>query len=153
MRFVKRLTKTKSKFPLQVTMTSAQINPLQMHVRADFVPQSVVLCFSSVTQELNNRLAAEITKMRSMTSEDGGDAGGVIQGKELYELEVCFFPLCLALFPRHPGNEKLIVTLAFTGNAEGEGVRSAVSEAGDQLFKRRAPDCPKSKCCNLCLKS
>uniref|UniRef100_A0A9J7YXF7 Myosin phosphatase Rho interacting protein n=1 Tax=Cyprinus carpio carpio TaxID=630221 RepID=A0A9J7YXF7_CYPCA len=39
-------------------------------------------------QELNNRLAAEITKMRSMTSEDGGDAGGVIQGKELYELEV-----------------------------------------------------------------
>ncbi|XP_042591958.1 myosin phosphatase Rho-interacting protein-like [Cyprinus carpio] len=38
--------------------------------------------------ELNNRLAAEITKMRSMTSEDGGDAGGVIQGKELYELEV-----------------------------------------------------------------
>ncbi|XP_073683935.1 myosin phosphatase Rho-interacting protein isoform X1 [Garra rufa] len=39
-------------------------------------------------QELNNRLAAEITKMRSMTSEDGGDSGGVIQGKELYELEV-----------------------------------------------------------------
>ncbi|XP_016141611.1 protein outspread [Sinocyclocheilus grahami] len=39
-------------------------------------------------QELNNRLAAEITKMRSMTSEDGGDTGGFIQGKELYELEV-----------------------------------------------------------------
>ncbi|XP_051968236.1 myosin phosphatase Rho-interacting protein-like isoform X1 [Xyrauchen texanus] len=39
-------------------------------------------------QELNNRLAAEITKMRSMTSEDGGDTGNVIQGKELYELEV-----------------------------------------------------------------
>ncbi|XP_077101767.1 uncharacterized protein mprip isoform X2 [Siphateles boraxobius] len=39
-------------------------------------------------QELNNRLAAEITKMRSMTSEDGGDAGGGMQGKELYELEV-----------------------------------------------------------------
>ncbi|XP_043085901.1 myosin phosphatase Rho-interacting protein isoform X2 [Puntigrus tetrazona] len=39
-------------------------------------------------QELNNRLAAEITKMRSMTSEDGGDAGGVMHGKELYELEV-----------------------------------------------------------------
>ncbi|XP_051770330.1 myosin phosphatase Rho-interacting protein isoform X2 [Ctenopharyngodon idella] len=39
-------------------------------------------------QELNNRLAAEITKMRSMASEDGGDAGGVMQGKELYELEV-----------------------------------------------------------------
>ncbi|XP_017271676.1 myosin phosphatase Rho-interacting protein isoform X4 [Kryptolebias marmoratus] len=40
-------------------------------------------------QELNNRLAAEITKMRSMTSEDGvGDTNTVIQGKELYELEV-----------------------------------------------------------------
>ncbi|XP_076007795.1 myosin phosphatase Rho-interacting protein isoform X2 [Genypterus blacodes] len=40
-------------------------------------------------QELNNRLAAEITKMRSMTTEDGGvDAGTTIQGKELYELEV-----------------------------------------------------------------
>ncbi|XP_072523647.1 uncharacterized protein mprip isoform X1 [Salminus brasiliensis] len=39
-------------------------------------------------QELNNRLAAEITKMRSMTSEDGGESGTVIQGKELYELEV-----------------------------------------------------------------
>ncbi|XP_031417185.1 myosin phosphatase Rho-interacting protein isoform X3 [Clupea harengus] len=38
-------------------------------------------------QELNNRLAAEITKMRSMTSEDG-DTCTVIQGKELYELEV-----------------------------------------------------------------
>ncbi|XP_023128606.2 myosin phosphatase Rho-interacting protein isoform X2 [Amphiprion ocellaris] len=40
-------------------------------------------------QELNNRLAAEITKMRSMTSEDGvGDTNNTIQGKELYELEV-----------------------------------------------------------------
>ncbi|XP_061564747.1 myosin phosphatase Rho-interacting protein [Cololabis saira] len=40
-------------------------------------------------QELNNRLAAEITKMRSMTSEDGvGDTSITIQGKELYELEV-----------------------------------------------------------------
>ncbi|XP_032430140.1 myosin phosphatase Rho-interacting protein isoform X1 [Xiphophorus hellerii] len=40
-------------------------------------------------QELNNRLAAEITKMRSMTSEDGaGDPNTTIQGKELYELEV-----------------------------------------------------------------
>ncbi|XP_056152637.1 myosin phosphatase Rho-interacting protein isoform X6 [Lampris incognitus] len=40
-------------------------------------------------QELNNRLAAEITKMRSMTSEDGsGDTSATIQGKELYELEV-----------------------------------------------------------------
>uniref|UniRef100_A0A8C2HR35 Myosin phosphatase Rho interacting protein n=1 Tax=Cyprinus carpio TaxID=7962 RepID=A0A8C2HR35_CYPCA len=39
-------------------------------------------------QELNNRLAAEVTRMRAMASEDGGDAGGVMQGKELYELEV-----------------------------------------------------------------
>ncbi|XP_029311733.1 myosin phosphatase Rho-interacting protein isoform X2 [Cottoperca gobio] len=40
-------------------------------------------------QELNNRLAAEITKMRSMTSEDGlGDSNITIQGKELYEFEV-----------------------------------------------------------------
>ncbi|XP_068423041.1 myosin phosphatase Rho-interacting protein isoform X2 [Clinocottus analis] len=40
-------------------------------------------------QELNNRLAAEITKMRSMTSEEGvGDANNTIHGKELYELEV-----------------------------------------------------------------
>ncbi|CAL8284591.1 unnamed protein product [Merluccius merluccius] len=38
-------------------------------------------------QELNNRLAAEITKMRSMACEDG-DSGVTIQGKELYELEV-----------------------------------------------------------------
>ncbi|KAI5103028.1 myosin phosphatase Rho-interacting protein isoform X1, partial [Silurus meridionalis] len=38
-------------------------------------------------QELNNRLAAEITKMRSMTSEEA-ESGTVIQGKELYELEV-----------------------------------------------------------------
>ncbi|XP_055360231.1 myosin phosphatase Rho-interacting protein isoform X2 [Betta splendens] len=38
-------------------------------------------------QELNNRLAAEITKMRSMTSEEGMDTS-TIQGKELYELEV-----------------------------------------------------------------
>ncbi|XP_061612334.1 myosin phosphatase Rho-interacting protein isoform X4 [Phyllopteryx taeniolatus] len=39
-------------------------------------------------QELNNRLAAEITKMRSMTSEDGVGDTNAIQGKELYELEV-----------------------------------------------------------------
>ncbi|XP_067100555.1 myosin phosphatase Rho-interacting protein isoform X1 [Osmerus mordax] len=38
-------------------------------------------------QELNNRLAAEITKMRSMTSEEG-DCCTLVQGKELYELEV-----------------------------------------------------------------
>ncbi|KAM9774411.1 myosin phosphatase Rho-interacting protein isoform 3-T3 [Syngnathus typhle] len=39
-------------------------------------------------QELNNRLAAEITKMRSMTCEDGAGDANAIQGKELYELEV-----------------------------------------------------------------
>lgn len=40
-------------------------------------------------QELNNRLAAEITKMRSMTSEEGmGEVNITIQGKELYEFEV-----------------------------------------------------------------
>ncbi|XP_061086288.1 protein outspread isoform X2 [Conger conger] len=39
-------------------------------------------------QELNNRLAAEITKLRSMTSDESGDACPMIQGKELYELEV-----------------------------------------------------------------
>uniref|UniRef100_A0A8D3C0Y9 Myosin phosphatase Rho interacting protein n=1 Tax=Scophthalmus maximus TaxID=52904 RepID=A0A8D3C0Y9_SCOMX len=39
-------------------------------------------------QELNNRLAAEITKMRSMTSEDGLGDMTTIQGKELYEFEV-----------------------------------------------------------------
>uniref|UniRef100_A0A8C9VVC6 Myosin phosphatase Rho interacting protein n=1 Tax=Scleropages formosus TaxID=113540 RepID=A0A8C9VVC6_SCLFO len=39
-------------------------------------------------QELNNRLAAEITKLRSMTSEDGGDSCTMIHGKEVYELEV-----------------------------------------------------------------
>lgn len=42
-----------------------------------------------MVQELNNRLAMEITRMRSMTSEDGvGDFGTMTQGKELYELEV-----------------------------------------------------------------
>lgn len=36
-------------------------------------------------------MAAEITKMRSMISEDGvGDTNTTIQGKELYELEVRF---------------------------------------------------------------
>lgn len=54
-------------------------------------PKTGLLC-SSVPQELNNRLAAEVTRMRAMASEDGGDAGGVMQGKELYELEVCCSP-------------------------------------------------------------
>uniref|UniRef100_A0A673W115 Myosin phosphatase Rho interacting protein n=1 Tax=Salmo trutta TaxID=8032 RepID=A0A673W115_SALTR len=40
-------------------------------------------------QELNNRLAAEITKMRSMAAEDGGgNTCNITHGKELYELEV-----------------------------------------------------------------
>ncbi|XP_072568399.1 uncharacterized protein mprip isoform X1 [Paramormyrops kingsleyae] len=39
-------------------------------------------------QELNNRLAAEITKLRSMTTYDRGDSCTMIHGKEMYELEV-----------------------------------------------------------------
>ncbi|XP_071247523.1 myosin phosphatase Rho-interacting protein-like isoform X2 [Salvelinus alpinus] len=40
-------------------------------------------------QELNNRLAAEITKIRSMAAEDGGgNTCNITHGKELYELEV-----------------------------------------------------------------
>ncbi|XP_072881926.1 uncharacterized protein [Hemitrygon akajei] len=40
-------------------------------------------------QELNNRLAAEITRLRTMmTSDKGGDATTLSQGKEVYELEV-----------------------------------------------------------------
>ncbi|KAK6479810.1 protein outspread-like [Huso huso] len=40
-------------------------------------------------QELNNRLAAEITRLRSrVTNEDGGDTCTLIQGTEVYELEV-----------------------------------------------------------------
>ncbi|XP_067914031.1 protein outspread isoform X2 [Heterodontus francisci] len=40
-------------------------------------------------QELNNRLAAEITRLRTMmTSDSGGDVTGLSQGKEVYELEV-----------------------------------------------------------------
>ncbi|XP_041072653.1 coiled-coil domain-containing protein 18 isoform X1 [Carcharodon carcharias] len=40
-------------------------------------------------QELNNRLATEITRLRTMmTSDSGGDVTGLSQGKEVYELEV-----------------------------------------------------------------
>ncbi|XP_078081466.1 uncharacterized protein mpripb isoform X2 [Mustelus asterias] len=40
-------------------------------------------------QELNNRLATEITRLRTMmTSDNGGDVTGLSQGKEVYELEV-----------------------------------------------------------------
>ncbi|XP_042198404.1 myosin phosphatase Rho-interacting protein isoform X4 [Callorhinchus milii] len=40
-------------------------------------------------QELNNRLATEITRLRTMVSSDGsGDGTGISQGKEVYELEV-----------------------------------------------------------------
>lgn len=82
-------------------MTLKQINPLQMHRRPPFELFLYLKAVLSVMKELNNRLAAEITKMRSMASEDGGDAGGVMQGKELYELEVCCFPFYLGLFPQH----------------------------------------------------
>ncbi|XP_038846952.1 myosin phosphatase Rho-interacting protein-like isoform X2 [Salvelinus namaycush] len=44
-------------------------------------------------QELNNRLAAEITKIRSMAAEDGGgNTCNITHGKELYELEVSSAP-------------------------------------------------------------
>lgn len=72
--------------------------------------------------------------MRSMTSEDGGD--GVIQSKELYELEVCIIIITSKPVSKHPRKERLIVLLWFTGDVEGERVRSAVPEAGDKLFKR-----------------
>ncbi|XP_032900386.1 protein outspread-like isoform X2 [Amblyraja radiata] len=39
-------------------------------------------------QELNNRLAAEITRLRTMMTSDNGDAPALSQGKEVYELEV-----------------------------------------------------------------
>ncbi|XP_072414343.1 myosin phosphatase Rho-interacting protein isoform X5 [Chiloscyllium punctatum] len=40
-------------------------------------------------QELNNRLATEITRLRTvMTGDSGGDVTGLSQGKEVYELEV-----------------------------------------------------------------
>ncbi|XP_041076960.1 protein outspread-like isoform X2 [Polyodon spathula] len=40
-------------------------------------------------QELNNRLAAEITQLRSrVVNEDGGDTCALIQGTEVYQLEV-----------------------------------------------------------------
>lgn len=84
-------------------------------------------------KELNNRLAAEITKMRSMTSEDGGDV--VMHSKELYELEVCITVTSKPL-SKHPGTEILTFLLLFTGHVKSERVRSAVPEAGDKLFKR-----------------
>lgn len=43
------------------------------------------------SQELNNRLAAEITRLRTLlTGEGGGEAAGspLTQGKDAYELEV-----------------------------------------------------------------
>lgn len=46
---------------------------------------------SSSSQELNNRLAAEITRLRTLlTGEGGGEAAGspLTQGKDAYELEV-----------------------------------------------------------------
>lgn len=46
---------------------------------------------SPLFQELNNRLAAEITRLRTLlTGEGGGEAAGspLTQGKDAYELEV-----------------------------------------------------------------
>ena len=36
------------------------------------------------------------------------------------------------------------VLFCFPGDAEGEGVRGPVPEAGNQLPERRTPSCPKS---------
>lgn len=50
---------------------------------------------SSASQELNNRLAAEITRLRTLlTGEGGGEAAGspLTQGKDAYELEVSSLP-------------------------------------------------------------
>ncbi|XP_036408378.1 myosin phosphatase Rho-interacting protein-like isoform X2 [Megalops cyprinoides] len=43
---------------------------------------------SAHNQDLNNRLAMEVTELRSMTCQDEGDTCGLIPGKEAYELEV-----------------------------------------------------------------
>lgn len=51
----------------------------------------LVLCCVAVPQELNNRLAAEITRLRTLlTGDGGGEASGspLTQGKDAYELEV-----------------------------------------------------------------
>lgn len=50
---------------------------------------TVMLC--CCPQELNNRLAAEITRLRTLlTGEGGGESTGLplTQGKDAYELEV-----------------------------------------------------------------
>ncbi|XP_068099661.1 myosin phosphatase Rho-interacting protein isoform X2 [Hyperolius riggenbachi] len=39
-------------------------------------------------QELNNRLASEITRLRSFVTGDGGDVSPLTHGKDVYELEV-----------------------------------------------------------------
>ncbi|XP_069590812.1 myosin phosphatase Rho-interacting protein isoform X7 [Ranitomeya imitator] len=39
-------------------------------------------------QELNNRLATEITRLRNLVTGDGGDVSPLTQGKDVYELEV-----------------------------------------------------------------
>uniref|UniRef100_A0A8C5Q9J0 Myosin phosphatase Rho interacting protein n=1 Tax=Leptobrachium leishanense TaxID=445787 RepID=A0A8C5Q9J0_9ANUR len=39
-------------------------------------------------QELNNRLATEITRLRTLVTGDGGDVSPLTQGKDAYELEV-----------------------------------------------------------------
>lgn len=49
------------------------------------------LIFCSVPQELNNRLAAEIARLRTLlTGDTSGEAAGspLTQGKDAYELEV-----------------------------------------------------------------
>lgn len=56
---------------------------------------SILLCCVAVSQELNNRLAAEISRLRTLlTGDAGGEAAGspLTQGKDAYELEVPLSP-------------------------------------------------------------
>lgn len=81
------------------------------------------LLFMTCFQELNNRLAAEITKIRSMTSEDGvGDTNAVIQGKELYELEVRLSSTKLFTSRKCFSFENFFFSFFPSGDVEGERV-------------------------------
>lgn len=114
-------------------------------------------------QELNNRLAAEITRLRTLlTGEGGGEAAGspLTQGKDAYELEVstlCWVtvelgvpvsPFCTRQFGFVVCEGPGVVVCAgcyhaasvLPGPAEGQRVRNPVPEAGDQLSQRRAAD-------------
>lgn len=78
--------------------------PADPWLRAELWPCSPFpqwLCSSP--QELNNRLAAEITRLRTLlTGEGGGEAAGspLTQGKDAYELEVSLQRGTSAVYPR-----------------------------------------------------